>query len=224
MVLMAVGSMLPRPEYLAVVYPADGPSNPLLGFALGAGRLMHGALPFIPVAIAVVLGILMVEGFVVTTLDSAVRLSRFLIEEFWNFAFDGRTPALLRVPWVNTGIAVALMLVFSVSGTVRQMWPVFGAGNQLMGALALVTVSVWLAQRARHSLFAIAPATFMIVTTLAALWILARTNLTGVNPILGATAAVLFALAVGVVIVGVSRFTRAIQQQAAEPAGSMGAV
>lgn len=217
LVLMAVGSMLPRAEYLAVVYPPDAPSNPLLGFALGAGRLIHAAVPPIPVAVAVVLGILMVEGFVVTTLDSAVRLSRFLIEEFWMFAFGGAVPAPLRHPWVNTGIAVGLMLGFSVSGTVRQMWPVFGAGNQLMGALALVTVSVWLAQRARQTLFALLPAVFMIVTTMAALWILARNNLSGANPLLGLAAAVLLALAVGVVIVGISRFSRAIQQQAAQP-------
>ena len=38
------------------------------------------------------------------------------------------------------------MVGFALSGTIRQMWPVFGAGNQLLGALALVTVSVWLAR------------------------------------------------------------------------------
>lgn len=224
LVLMAVGSMLPPAEYLAVVYPPDAPSNPLLGFALGAGRLINGALPFIPVAIAVVLAILMVEGFVVTTLDSAVRLSRFLIEEFWSFVFRDAVPAPLRHPWLNTGIAVSLMVVFSISGTVRQMWPVFGAGNQLMGALALTTVSVWLAQRARRHLFALIPAIFMIATTMAALWILARNNLEGANPLLGGAAAALLALSVGVVAVGASRFSRAIQAHAGELASEPDAV
>ena len=51
---------------------------------------------------------------------------------------------------------------FAISGTVRQMWPIFGAGNQLIGALALTTVSVWLVQRARQHLFALLPAIFMI--------------------------------------------------------------
>ena len=83
----------PRTEYLAVVYPAVGPSNPVLGFALGAGRLMHDAFPVLPVAVAVVFAILMVEGFVVTTLDSSVRLCRYLLEEFWRFAFAGAPPA-----------------------------------------------------------------------------------------------------------------------------------
>jgi carbon starvation protein len=224
LVLVAVGSMLPQAEYLRIVYPDGAASNPILGFALGTGRLVNAAIPLIPVAVATVFGILMIEGFVITTLDSAVRLCRYLIEEFWSFCFDGHAPAVLRTPVVNTALAVTLMLLFSISSTVRQMWPVFGAGNQLIGALALVTVSVWLVQRARQHLFALLPAVFMIGTTLTALGLLVRNNfMPGGNVVLGGTAAVLFALAVGVVVVGVTRFTRAVQASNAEavPAGSV---
>ncbi len=216
-VLIAVAAALPRTEYLAVVYPAVGPSNPVLGFALGAGRLMHDAFPVLPVAVAVVFAILMVEGFVVTTLDSSVRLCRYLLEEFWRFAFAGAPPAPLRNIYVNSAVAIALMFAFSVSGTVRQMWPIFGAGNQLIGALSLTTVSVWLAQRARRTLFALLPAVFMIVTTVAALWVQIEQNLTGTNPVLGVTAIVLLLLAVGVVAVGVARFAEAVQGHAPRP-------
>jgi carbon starvation protein len=214
-VLMAVAAMLPQKEYLDIVYPPDRPSNPMLGFALGTGRLINNALPFIPVAVAVVFGILMVEGFVVTTLDTAVRLCRYLIEEFWTFTLGETRPAILRRPVFNTAIAVGLMLFFAMSSTVRQMWPVFGAGNQLMGALALITVTVWLVQRARTYAFAILPAMFMVVTTLTALVILVRLNFAaGGNQVLGLTAGALFFLAVGVVVVGVSRFAAAVQSQA----------
>jgi carbon starvation protein len=225
LVLTAVASMIPRAEYVALVYPTDGVSNPVLGFALAAGRLINSALPFIPVAIAVVLGILMIEGFVVTTLDAAVRLCRYLIEEFWSFLFAGATPPLLRRPTVNTTFAVGLMLVFALSSTVRQMWPIFGAGNQLIGALALTTVSVWLVQRGRRYRFALVPAGFMIVTTCAALVILIRNNLTAAdgNPVLGFTAASLLLLSVGVVIVGAVRFSQAVTmppQAMTAPAGT----
>ncbi len=155
----------------------------------------------------------MVEGFVVTTLDTSVRLCRYMFEECWTFAFGERTPAWLRHPLVNTALAVGLMLFFALSGTVRQMWPVFGAGNQLIGALSLITVTVWLAQRARQHLFALLPAAFMVVTTFAALLVLVRGNFgAGGNPVLGLTAGALFFLAVGVVVVGVSRLARALQQ------------
>lgn len=217
-VLVAVASMLTQREYLDIVYPANRPSNPMLGFALGTGRLVHGALPFVPVAVAVVFGILMVEGFVVTTLDTAVRLCRYLIEEFWSFVLGARTPGWLRHPMTNTGLAVLLMLFFALSGTVRQMWPVFGAGNQLIGALSLITVTVWLAQRARQHLFALLPACFMVVTTFAALLVLVRSNFgAGGNVVLGTTAGALFFLAVGVVVVSVSRFAQALQHPQPAP-------
>jgi len=212
LVLTAVAAMLPRAEYLDIVYPATGASNPVLGFSLAAGRLISTAVPFIPIAVAVVLGILMIEGFVVTTLDTAVRLCRYLIEEFWNFAFNGQAPVVLRHPVTNTAFAVALMLFFALSSTIRQMWPVFGAGNQLIGALALTTVSVWLVQRGRTYKFALVPAGFMIVTTLAALVILIRNNLfaPGGNPVLGVSATMLLVLSMGVVAVGTARFARAL--------------
>jgi carbon starvation protein len=212
LVLTTVASMLPPAEYMRIVYPDAAPSNPVLGFSLAAGRLVNTAIPLIPVAIGTVFGILMIEGFVVTTLDSSVRLCRYLAEEFWNFAFDGAAPAALRSPALNTALVVALMFVFSVSSTIRAMWPVFGAGNQLIGALALITVSVWLAQRARRHLFALVPAIFMIGTTLAALVVLVRNNLMANGSfILAMTAAVLFILALGVVLVGAARFFQAAQ-------------
>lgn len=218
LVLTAVAATLPHHEYVAVVYPDAAPSNPILGFALGSGRLMHAAFPFVPVAVAVVLGILMVEGFVVTTLDSAVRLCRYLLEEFWQFVFAGDAPAVLRHSMVNTGIAVALMVGFALSGTIRQMWPVFGAGNQLLGALALITVTVWLAQRARRHAFALIPAAFMIVTTIGALLLLAETHLRGDGiRALGLAAAALLVLAGGVVIVGATRLARALQSEEPVP-------
>jgi carbon starvation protein len=214
LVVTCVGAMLTQAEYLSIVYPPGTASNPILGFALGAGRMINLALPFVPVAVAVVFGILMLEGFVVTTLDSALRLARYILQEFWSVLYGGHAPSWLSGSPFNSALAVALMFLFSISGTVRQMWPVFGAGNQLIGALALITVTVWLVQRARQHLFAAIPAVFMIVTTSAALYLQARTNLASGNQVLGYTAVALLLLAVGVVVAGVSRFARAVQAPA----------
>jgi carbon starvation protein len=221
LVIVAVGSMLSQAEYLAVVYPTGGVSNPILGFALGAGRIINLAFPFIPVAIAVVFGILMLEGFVVTTLDSAVRLARYILQEFWSVVFAGHPPAWAKSPLANSLVAVVLMLLFSISGTIRQMWPIFGAGNQLMAALALTIATVWLVQRARRHLFAALPAVFMIVTTCTALYLQASANLVSGNLVLGYTAVALLLLAVGVVAVGISRFARAVQQATPIPMESI---
>jgi carbon starvation protein len=220
LVIVTVGSMLSQSEYLAIVYPPGVASNPILGFALATGRLIHLALPIVPIAIAVVLGILMLEGFVVTTLDSSVRLCRYLLAEFWDVMYAGQAPAWARGTVLNSAIVVGAMFLFAVSGTVRQMWPIFGAGNQLIGALALTTVTVWLVQRARTHVFTLIPAVFMVVTTLAALYLQASLNLSGGNRMLGYTAVVLLFLSVGVVVVGVTRFTQALRQSVPTPMAS----
>jgi carbon starvation protein len=217
LVIVTVGSMLSQAEYLSIVYPPGVASNPILGFALATGRLIHLALPFVPIAVAVVLGILMLEGFVVTTLDSSVRLCRYLLTEFWYVMYAGQPPAWARNPHLNSGFVVAAMFLFAISGTVRQMWPIFGAGNQLIGALALTTVTVWLLQRARRHLFTLIPAVFMVATTFAALYLQASLNLSSGNSVLGYTAVALLFLSVGVVVVGVTRFAQALQQQVPTP-------
>lgn len=221
LVIIAVASY-PRSEYVALVFPEGGKPNWILGFALGAGHLVNAAIPAIPLAIAAVLGILMIEGFVVTTLDSSIRLCRYMIEEFWNFLFNGNAPVVLRHPVFNAGVAVALMVFFYLNSTLGKMWGVFGAGNQLMGALALTTVSVWLVQRARQHLFALIPAAFMICTTIFALWLQIKSNWTAPeggtpNHVLAVTAAVLLVLSVGVVVLGVSRFAQALTANAKQP-------
>jgi hypothetical protein len=57
--------------------------GPVMGFVYG----------FVPV-----FGILMIEGFIVTTLDSAVRLNCYLFEELWNIPFSGKVPGDFHDP------------------------------------------------------------------------------------------------------------------------------
>ncbi|MFA4944127.1 MAG: carbon starvation CstA family protein [Lentisphaeria bacterium] len=168
MALLLVAAVLPRGEYLAIVFPAGGEGNPILAFAVAVGYLLHDMLG-LPVAAGCVAGILVLEGFVVTTLDTAVRLCRYILEEFWGFLWNGRAPAFFRNAFVNTGFAVGLMLLFATSSTLFAAWKVFGAGNQLIAALAMTVASFWLLARGRAYWFALAPALFMTVTTFAML-------------------------------------------------------
>ena len=75
-------------------------------------------------------------------------------------------------------------------------------------------MSVWLAQRARRNLFALIPAVFMIVTTIAALWLQMERNLGGGESRSRGHGRRLLLLAVGVVAVGVARFSQALQSPA----------
>ncbi len=201
-VILVVGSTLAHTEYRSLVFPAPGgpKSNPVLAFSLAAGRVLNGGLGFVPTALGTVFGILMLEGFLVTTLDVAVRLNRYLLEELWGVLF-AKPPGFLRQYWFNAGLSVALMLVTAASGAVEQIWPVFASANQLLAALGLLVVSLWLLNRQTVPWFTMVPAMFMLLTTLGALGILVPKYLSGGKYVLLAAAILLFALALGVVVV-----------------------
>ncbi len=170
-VLLVVGSMLTQEQYMAFVWPAaPGISNPIAAFAVSLGTLLDHTL-HVPAAFGTIFGILLIEGFVVTTLDVAVRLNRYLFEEMWGLLFKGKVPALLRLPWFNSTLAAALMLLFAWYNAFKALWPLFATGNQMLAALSLIAVSAWLLTRKRQAWFTLIPAGFMILTTIASLLI-----------------------------------------------------
>ncbi len=194
-VLLAIGSALGFEDYKAVVW---NESNPVLGFALAAGKLANSGLGFIPVALGTVFGVLMLEGFLVTTLDSAVRLNRYLFEELWDLLFE-TPPAFMKKYWFNAGLSVALMWILAGSNAATAIWPVFGSSNQLLAALALIVVSTWLLNRGTLPWFTLIPAAFMMATTLYSLVLLMQKHIPAGNYLLVGAEVVLFVLALGVI-------------------------
>jgi carbon starvation protein len=87
----------------------------------------------------------------------------------------------------------------------RAIWPVFGATNQLLGALALLTVSVWLKRTGRRTFFVIIPMVFMFAVTLLALVMLV---LKGDVLVIRAIAGFLFVLAIILIFEAVRAFGR----------------
>ncbi len=205
LVLLALASSLGYSDYLNIVW-SDSGSNPVLAFALAVGGLINSSLG-IPISIGAILGILLIEGFVVTTLDSAVRLNRYLFEEFWSLIFNP-VPALLKKFWFNSGLSVIIMFLLAYFNTFRLIWPLFGTANQLMAALALIAVSAWLFQKGRKNWFALIPAIFMVTTTLASLiYLLVNTYLPSGNMILIIADIILLSLSFGVVVISIRSIT-----------------
>ena len=169
LVLIAIGAGLGYENLMAVQWPETGGGNAVLTFALGMGLLADKALG-LPVYIGTIFGLLMVEGFLVTTLDTAVRLNRYLFEELWGFVFGaGRVPALFRNYYFNSGLSVAAMLGLALPNGWKAIWPVFGTANQLLAALTLFAVGMWLAVRLRPAWFTLWPAALMMLTCLGSL-------------------------------------------------------
>ncbi len=93
-VIGAVVLALRRVDYWRDVHPAllglPGKANPILGFAMAVGSAAHAAFG-LPRAAGALAGMVLLEGFLVTTLDTAIRLMRYLIEEVWHVLLG--TPA-----------------------------------------------------------------------------------------------------------------------------------
>lgn len=201
LVLLAVGAGISSSEYIGIVWPEGAGSNPILAFAISVGNLVNSAFPFISVALGSVFGILMIEGFIVTTLDSAVRLNRYLFEELWMLIWGDKVPAFMKKYWFNSGLSVVLMFLLGYFNAFTLIWPIFGSANQLLAALSLIAVSVWLYYRGRNSWYTLVPAVFMIVTTLASLvYLLFNKYLPAANITLIVTDILLIILSLGVAL------------------------
>ena len=205
LVLLAIGSSLDYSRYMAVVWPQAGAGNPILGFALAMGALLNKSVG-LSMALGTVLGILIVEGFLITTLDSAVRLNRYLFEELWRSVMDN-PPAIMKKFWFNSGLSVLLMLVLAQTNGWKLIWPVFGATNQLLAALTLIAATVWLHRAGKKSWYALVPAVVMMITTIAALsYFLVSTYWPTGNVILIVTDLILLGLSGGVIILSLRQF------------------
>lgn len=207
LVVMAVGAGLSLAQFQGIVFPTapGAASNPVLAFALGMGGLLHKSLNM-PMSYGTVFGLLMVEGFIVTTLDTASRLNRYLLEELWPVLFKN-PPSWLRSHYFNAAVVTAAMFFLCYTNTFKYIWPIFGSANQLMAALALIVAAAWLMVRRRTRWFMLAPAAFMMVTTLVSLaQLLFNKYLPAGNYPLSVTALLLIALAIGVILIAVKKF------------------
>lgn len=124
-------------------------------------------LPF-----AITFGAMAFSTFVFDTLDVSTRLGRYLIEELTGL--KGKTGAFLGT--ILTILPAALILMNTGPGMWSQFWTLFGAANQLLAALTLLVISVWLHKNNKRLAFTLIPMMFVLVTTLVALVQLSRSN------------------------------------------------
>ena len=121
----------------------------------------------IPAKLGTVIIGVFIASFAGTTLDTATRIQRYVIAEL---AHDFRIPVLPN-RWAATGVAVgtALVLAFATGATgagAMKLWPMFGSLNQLLAALALLVITIYLKRRVgAWSLLTGLPCVFMLVMT-----------------------------------------------------------
>ncbi|MDR1043678.1 MAG: carbon starvation protein A [Candidatus Adiutrix sp.] len=141
--------------------------GPVVTFAEGFGKF--GSLVGIDPLLGTSMGALAVNTFILTTVDTATRLTRYQIQELSNYKIDKYLATFIAV----AGASVFLFVKTGDRPTWAVIWPVFGAANQLVASLALLAVAVWVKKAfARSNAFLMAPMWFMMVTTIAALGLL----------------------------------------------------
>ncbi|MBL3592823.1 MAG: carbon starvation protein A [Synergistaceae bacterium] len=163
--------------------------GPTVTYAQGLGQFA-GLIGINP-TIGTSLGLLALNSFLLTSLDTATRLSRYQLQELTGMRLDRYTATAV-------GVALAMVLLFYKTGNKPAwalIWPVFGASNQLVAALALLAVAVWVTKGLKkNATFLMLPMWFMLVTTVAALFLLIKANLK--NPLLSGISVILLVLAV----------------------------
>jgi carbon starvation protein len=111
------------------------------------------------------LAVVILNAFILTTLDTATRVCRYITEELMG----------IRNRFVATGVTVVAAGALALSGAWNKLWPAFGASNQLVAALAFFVVTCWFLARGKSVAYTLWAGLFMFVTTMAALVLQART-------------------------------------------------
>ena len=161
--------------------------GPVATFARGSA-VFFGSLG-IPHDVGLTFATLAVSTFLLTTLDTCTRLTRFLVEELFDWRGAGSRYLGTLLVLVLPG-AAAFGTFTAPDGSVlpvwKAIWPLFGATNQLLAALALITFVVFLKHRRIAFGFALIPAAVMVVMPIMALVMMVVQH--GVNSMLGGIA------------------------------------
>lgn len=229
MALVAVASLTQKDlmHQLATTEPVKIFASNLAGFCgvLGIGK--EGATSFMMLSVA---------AFLMTSIDACTRLARFTWQELWTSSptVEGEEKvveekpnafvALMQNKYFATAavVAVGIFLLVGNPQMSKDLWTMFASANQMLAALTLLTASLWLFKMSRNYWIALLPMMFMMVTSGAAVLGLFKGNLDkwlakgfasgGVTTI---ASALLFILAVVLLILGAVNLRRLVKERAA---------
>ncbi len=96
---------------------------------------------------------LAVSAFALTSLDTATRLGRYSLQEFFEKSDKKEQSIFVKNRFVATAITVGFGAALTFSGQSMTIWPVFGSANQLLAAIALLALTVWIAKLKLNYIF-----------------------------------------------------------------------
>ena len=132
-------------------------SGPIVAFSKGFGILTFPLLK----QFGAIVGVIILNAFILTTLDTATRITRYIFQEITG----------IKNRWFSTFVVIILAGFLAQGERWKLIWPTFGASNQLVAALALFVITLWLISKSKPYLPFLLSALFMLATTLGALFI-----------------------------------------------------
>lgn len=148
--------------------------NPQQIYAVGLSKF--ASILGIKQEIGKVLGYLSISAFILTTLDTATRISRYVLQEL----IEIKNISLLKRS-LTTIVSLFLPMILlnikirDISGNMvscwKIIWPLFGSSNQLLAALVLLVIFVWMKTKNYKKTLALVliPMVFMIIMTISSL-------------------------------------------------------
>lgn len=202
---MLIEGLLAIVALITVAYISNKQFGSLLGNGGPVNVFSEGIANFmmsfgIPFTVGKTFTSLAISAFALTSLDTATRLGRFIFQEF----FDTTNPdekeskkSTNKNPLTNMYISTIITVVCSgllaVMGY-EKIWPIFGSANQLLAAIALMAIAIWLANSKKNFKEFIIPIIFMFIVTIVSLCLNIKANI-GVNYALVIIAVLLLILA-----------------------------
>jgi carbon starvation protein len=153
-----------------VMILAKPTGRPDLTYADGIAQFMNQAtFGVVSVDIARQFGLLCFATFVFDTLDACTRLARYVLMELtgWTgrLGMVAATALTLALPAIAVSLPPAVVAGQQLP-VWRAFWNLFGTSNQLLAALALLGVTVWLHQRGKSVWYTLGPTLLMLAMTM----------------------------------------------------------
>lgn len=180
---------------ISVAYLANSEAGPApVKFA--SGLAAFGEKLGIPAKFGQTFVAMSVSTFLLTSLDTATRLARFMFQEIFEpksvsaskeVACEKKSCGIVCL-FKNMYVATIIVCVLSILlalGAADNIWPVFGSVNQLLAAMTLLVVSLWLIRRKTTPIIAILPLLFMFAVSGSGLFSFAAKVLTPKGALLG---------------------------------------
>jgi carbon starvation protein len=131
-------------------------------YGQGLGRFLTVLIGEEHLLFATTFGAMAFSTFVFDTLDVSTRLGRYILQELTG----QRSRAAAAVATAITCLVPLAFVLSAPAGSYRGFWTLFGTSNQLLAALSLLGVGVWLRRSGRRAWYVLAPMTFILLITL----------------------------------------------------------